>query len=260
MPIFQTDNAALNYEVRGKGPPLVLIAGTASDGASWAPLVPRLEQAFQLVLFDNRGCGQTRHAGPIRFDDMVADCAALIDHLGLAPTAVLSHSLGGLIGLQLAARHPDKVSRLVTMGAGVSLKASTLLGDLAAIYEGDRPELFFRLLFQFLFSAPFFADPAIADNSVQASMDYPFRQSPADFRRQVAMFETLGPIDTGKIATPVLAIAGGADILVPPGDVAAMHDGIAQLDTVIIPDVGHSIHWEAADQVAERIETFLGAG
>ena len=260
MPILETDNAALYYEVRGDGPPLVLIAGTASDGASWAPLLPRLAQKFRLVLFDNRGSGQTRHSGPILFDDLVADCAALIDHLGIAPTAVLGHSLGGLIGLHLAARHPDKVSQLVTMGAGVSPKARTLLGDLATIYEGDRPEIFFRLLFQFLFSAPFFADPAIVDNSVLASMDYPFRQSPVDFRRQVAMFETLGPLDAAGIAAPVLAIAGGADMLVPAGDVAAMHEGIGRLKRVTIADVGHSIHWEAADQVAERIEGFLGRG
>ena len=260
MPILETENAALNYEIRGDGPPLLLIAGTASDGASWAPLLPRLEQRFRLVLFDNRGSGQTRHSGPILFDDMVADCATLIDHLGIAPTAVLGQSLGGLIGLHLTARHPGKVSKLVTMGAGVSPKAMTLLGDLATVYEGDQPELFFRLLFQFLFSSPFFADPAIVDNSVLASMDYPFRQSPADFRRQVDMFATYSPLATSAISAPVLAIAGGADMLVPPGDVAAMHEGIERLDRVTIADVGHSIHWEAAEQVAERIEGFLGAG
>ena len=260
VPIFETDNVALNYEIRGTGQPLLMIAGTASDGASWAPLVPLLENRFRLILIDNRGSGQTRHSGPIRFDDMVDDCSALLDHLGISKTAVIGHSLGGFIGLALAARHPDSVSTLVTMGSGASAKSLTLLGDLATLYESDVPaELYFRLLFQFLFSAPFFADPTNIEAATRASMDYPFRQSPADFRRQIEMFDTMGPLDAAAIAAPVLAISGGADLLASPEDVARTHAGITTLKTVTIPDIGHSTHWEAPDRVAELVTTFLNA-
>ena len=260
MPTLESETVSLHYEDRGAGQPLLLIAGTASDGASWAPLLPLLEKRFRLILIDNRGSGQTRHSGPIRFSEMVDDCSALLDHLGISKTAVIGHSLGGFIGLALAGRHPDSISKLITMGSGASAKSLALLGDLATLYESDVPaELYFRLLFQFLFSAPFFADPATIEAATRASMDYPFRQSPADFRRQIEMFDTMGPLDAATVTAPVLAISGGADLLASPEDVARTHAGIGRLRIVTIPDIGHSTHWEAPERVAELVTTFLGA-
>ena len=57
MPQFQHGAASIHYEIMGEGAPLLLVAGIASDGASWGPLLPLLK-GRQLVLVDNRGCGQ----------------------------------------------------------------------------------------------------------------------------------------------------------------------------------------------------------
>ncbi len=260
MPFLISGDAEIFYEVRGQGQPLLLIAGTASDGASWAPLLPLLEAQFQLILIDNRGSGRTRHEGPIRFEDMAGDCVRLIDHLGLGEVPVLGHSLGGLIGLHLAARHGEKVSALITMGAAGTQKSLMLLKDMAELYASDvAPQLFFRLLFQWLFSAPFFEDEDRVTAAAEASTAYQYRQSPDDMKRQVEMFETIPALDASAIAAPVLAIAGADDLLAPPEAVTEAHRGVHGLERVTLPGIGHSTHWEAPEKVAELVTGFLRA-
>lgn len=258
MPHFQSHDAAVHFQVLGTGAPLLLIAGTASDGASWGPLVPALSARYQLILIDNRGSGQTRHSGPISIDDMVADCANLLDHLGLASVSVIGHSLGGAIALRLTARHPARVNRLVTLTAGApDARSRALFHDLARLYPDVQPQLFFRLLYQFLFKPAFFENPETLTAAAEASTNYPHRQSPADFSRQVAALDAVGPIDLTTITAPVLAIAAELDRMMTPEAVFSSHSGVPNLRTTTIPGAGHSVHWDATDAVLAAVLPFL---
>lgn len=259
MPDFDNNGATVHYELVGSGPSLLMLAGTASDGASWGPLVPLLSDRYRLILLDNRGSGRTRCEGAITIDDMVGDVAALLDRLGIAEANVVGHSLGGGLGLFLAARHPGRVKRLVTMTTGpVSPKVHALFGELAGVYREAPPERFFRLLYQWLFSEPFFADPANVAAAAEASAAYPFRQSPADFERQLAALKTEPRVDLSTIACPVLALAAGRDLLGPPEVVRALHAAIPDHRVEVIENAAHSIHWEAPEAVAEKVIGFLG--
>lgn len=257
MPDFARDNVSLHYELVGTGRPLLLIAGTASDGASWGPLLEHLP-GRQLILIDNRGAGRTKVDGPLSHADMVADCAALLDHLGLGPVDVVGHSLGGFLGLFLAALHPDKVSRLVTMGSGlIDAKTRVLFQDLSRLYFTIPPEAFFRLLYQWLFSTPFFENADALGAAARASTDYAHRQSPGDFARQIAAMDRPLQVDFSTIACPVLAIAAEHDLLAPPTSVALAHAPIAEHEMTTIEDAAHSMHWEQPDAVAAAIVDFL---
>lgn len=257
MPQFDHQGASVHFEVLGEGPPLLLIAGTASDGASWGPLMPLLD-GRQLILIDNRGSGRTKVEGPLTHTDMVEDCAALIDHLGLGAVDVVGHSLGGFLGLWLAAVHPDKVKRLVTMGSGlIDARSKALFQDLSRLYFTLPPQDFFRLLYPWLFSSPFFADPANVAAAAEASTAYAYRQSAGDFARQVAAMDRPIQVNLATIACPVLAIAGDGDLLASPAAVAAGHASISSHRLVIIPNAAHSIHWEQPQAVADAIRSFL---
>ncbi|MHA7873204.1 MAG: alpha/beta fold hydrolase, partial [Hyphococcus sp.] len=84
MPDISVNGITLHYETAGSGPPLLLIAGFASDCASWAPVAPLLAKRFTLIMPDNRGCGRTRtHGRKVAIDAMADDCAALLDHLSI---------------------------------------------------------------------------------------------------------------------------------------------------------------------------------
>jgi aminoacrylate hydrolase len=257
MPQFEHDRASIHYEIVGEGKPLLLIAGTASDGASWGPLLPLLPNR-QLILIDNRASGQTSVAGPVTHGEMFNDCAALIDHLGLGAVDVIGHSLGGWLGLGLAAWHPAKVSRLVTMGTSpASPKTRELMRDMARLYFTMVPQDWFRLFYQFLFSDPFFADPANVTAAADASTNYVHRQSPGDFARQIAAMDHAENVDLAGITCPVLAIAGELDLFAPPAAVAAFHTPIPDHRMVTIAGSAHSIHWERPTETAAAIIAFL---
>src|SRR4051812_235317 len=117
MPQFQHNRASIHYEIAGEGKPVLLVAGIASDSASWGPLVSLLP-GRQVIRIDNRGCGQTKVDGPIEIAEMADDCAALLRHLRLPAVDVVGHSLGGTIALDLAARHPELVAKVVTLTSG----------------------------------------------------------------------------------------------------------------------------------------------
>ncbi|MCK5684085.1 alpha/beta hydrolase, partial [bacterium] len=59
MPQIKTNNVDLYYEIHGKGTPLLLIAGMASDSQSWQPVVKELSQHYRIIILDNRGTGRT---------------------------------------------------------------------------------------------------------------------------------------------------------------------------------------------------------
>jgi pimeloyl-ACP methyl ester carboxylesterase len=257
MPQFEHDRASVNYEIVGEGKPLLLIAGLASDGASWAPLLPLLPDR-QLIMIDNRASGQTTAQGSVTHGQMFDDCAALLDHLGVGPVDVAGHSLGGWIGLGLAAWHPGKVDRLVTMGTGpLNARTNILLRDLARLYFTMVPQDWFRLFYQWLFSDAFFADEANVAAAADASTNYKYRQSPGDFARQIAALDHPETVDLQAIACPVLVMAGELDLLAPADVVADFHRPIPNHQLVTITGSAHSLHWEKPVEVAAVINAFL---
>jgi aminoacrylate hydrolase len=257
MPQFQRPDATIHYEIAGDGPPLLLIAGTASDNASWGPLPPLLS-GRKLIMPDNRGSGRSESEGPIDIDQIVEDTVALLDHLGIAEADIAGHSLGGMIGLRLAARHPDRVRRLITLTSGnlPGAKERVLFRDMERHYFTMHPEDWFRLLFQWLFSTPFFVDEANIAAAAAASAAYPYRQSPENFARQVKAIDRMAAEDLRRVKCPVLAVAGSLDLLVPPAAVTAGHQGVRNLTLATFP-AAHSIHWEAPQAVADAINGFL---
>src|SRR6202000_3120024 len=95
----------------------------------------------------------------IEIEEMVEDCAALVDHLGLGAVDVVGHSLGCYLAMWLGAESPAKVRRLVTMAAGaIAASKRVLFHDMARLYFTMVPTDWFRLLYQWLFSEPFFED------------------------------------------------------------------------------------------------------
>lgn len=95
------------------GPPLVLVHGSWVDHHDWDALVPELAPSFHVVTYDRRGHSQSPRPpgqGSIRED--VADLAALIERLGLAPAHLVGNSFGGIVALRLASERPELVESL----------------------------------------------------------------------------------------------------------------------------------------------------
>jgi pimeloyl-ACP methyl ester carboxylesterase len=105
----------LFWELMGNsGEPLVLVHGSWVDHHNWDAVVPFLSRSFRVLTYDRRGHSQSeRPASPGSVREDVADFAALIEELRLAPAHIVGHSFGGSIVLRLAGERPDLFRSLI---------------------------------------------------------------------------------------------------------------------------------------------------
>jgi len=117
------DGVRLAWSTMGKGPPLVRAAHYLTHlehdlrNALWRPWLAELSRQHTLVRYDPRGCGLSdREIGELALDRWVADLEAVVDAAGLGRFALFGASQSGAIALAYAARHPERVTRLVIYG------------------------------------------------------------------------------------------------------------------------------------------------
>ena len=118
------EGARLAYATMGEGPPLVKAANWLShldydwQSSVWRHWLVELSNRFRLVRYDERGCGLSDWDAPeFSFEAWVRDLEAVVDAAGLDRFALLGISQGGPVAIAYAVRHPERVSRLVLLGA-----------------------------------------------------------------------------------------------------------------------------------------------
>lgn len=118
------DGVRLAYAVAGDGPPLVRAAnwmthlGYDIESPVWRHWVCDLSQHHQFIRYDERGCGLSDwDATDFTFEDWVADLESVVEALGLERFPLLGVSQGGAVAVAYAARHPERVSKLILCGA-----------------------------------------------------------------------------------------------------------------------------------------------
>ncbi|HET9253831.1 MAG TPA: 3-oxoadipate enol-lactonase [Pseudonocardiaceae bacterium] len=110
----------VHYELTGSAdsPVLVLAGPVGGTLEIWDPLVERLAERFRVLRYDHRGHGRSPSPpGPYDIADLAGDALALLDRLGIERAAFCGLSLGGMVGIWLAARAPKRVSSLVLCSA-----------------------------------------------------------------------------------------------------------------------------------------------
>jgi pimeloyl-ACP methyl ester carboxylesterase len=107
----------LAYDDRGTGTPVLFIAGRGGAGRTWhLHQVPAfLKAGYRPITFDNRGVGATDQAEGFGTDQMVADTAALIEKLDVAPVHIVAVSMGSYIAQELMLARPELVDSAVLM-------------------------------------------------------------------------------------------------------------------------------------------------
>ena len=108
------DGARIAFQVDGTGPPLLLLAGQANNHHWWDPVRADFATAHQVVTLDYRGTGASdAPTGGYSTPEFAQDAVAVLDALDLRRVDVYGTSMGGRVAQWLAARHPDRVRRLV---------------------------------------------------------------------------------------------------------------------------------------------------
>lgn len=110
--LFHTDD--------GTGPAVVLVHGNGEDHTIFDKLIPVLSTNHRVVAVDLRGHGQSRpldKGEALHYQDMADDVLELMDELNLERPALVGFSDGGIVGLLIASQHPDRLGKLIAMGA-----------------------------------------------------------------------------------------------------------------------------------------------
>jgi pimeloyl-ACP methyl ester carboxylesterase len=122
MPKVAVNETELYYEIRGTGPPVLLIMGATGDGGHFDQLADLLADEFTVVSYDRRGNGRSpvpdgwETTSP---EEQADDAAALLDALGTGPAAVFGTSAGGVYALCLMVRHPGSVRGAILHDPGL---------------------------------------------------------------------------------------------------------------------------------------------
>ncbi len=112
------DGVSIHYAVYGSGSPVILLHGGLANSDYWGNQVRALMPRHTVIVMDSRGHGRsTRDARPYGYDLMADDVVGLLDYLKIPHADVVGWSDGGILGLDLAMRHPDRVGRVFAFAA-----------------------------------------------------------------------------------------------------------------------------------------------
>lgn len=261
MPKVKLNELDFYYEVEGKGPPLVLIAGLSADSSRWSLVKPLLAKHFQVITVDNRGVGRT--AVPADFytiEEMGEDVIRLLQHLNLSKVHLLGHSMGGAIAQTIAHRYPQYLDRLIISNSFVKITPRALfwMRHCAQLYETQKSfEETIPVVAPWVFSNEFFTDPQKMEGLLAWRKKYPYPQSPKGFRQQV---EAIASFDSRawvhEICIPTCIIAGKEDILTPMEGSEYLHEHI-QHSHFVLHEGAHMPMMELPGKYVEVIKNFL---
>jgi pimeloyl-ACP methyl ester carboxylesterase len=106
------------YEIHGDGTPLILLHGGLGNTNSWENQIPILSRQYKVIAVDSRGHGRSTFSEQqIGYALMASDVIALMDKLGIKKAHILGWSDGGIIGLDLAIKHPERLNKVIAYGA-----------------------------------------------------------------------------------------------------------------------------------------------
>jgi len=122
----------LYYEVYGEGEPLLMIHGNGGSFICFENQVEEFSKHFKVILVDCRGRGNSSYQKGVEltFDLQVEDINLFLEKLNIKKTNIVGWSDGGIIGLLLALKHPEKVNKLVTSGANIFPEGVIHLDDM----------------------------------------------------------------------------------------------------------------------------------
>ncbi|HEV2550253.1 MAG TPA: alpha/beta fold hydrolase [Stellaceae bacterium] len=260
MPSFENSWGGTHYVVDGSGPPVLLIHGVGAQLGNWDGVAAVLARTFKVVRYDLRGHGKSSKVpGPYSLDLFVEDAVALLEHLGIARAHVAGHSLGGMIAITLAARHPERVDRLAILSAAAGRteeERRRVMERIALIAHGIPGDHFKNSLSRWFTDEFRAANPGLMEEYAARNKE----NDPACYAAAYAVLATgeVGP-DLPRVTAPALIVTGEHDLGSNPRMAGFIHAGIAHSELRVLPRLRHSILIEAPLLVAGQLGQFFQA-
>ncbi len=264
--LLQVGSVLTNYHDCGKGRPVLLIHGSGpgvSAWANWRTVLPRLKQQVRVIAPDMAGFGYSQVESEVSFDlDLwLGQLTGLLDVLVDEPVTIIGNSFGGALALHLASRFPERVNRLVLMGAvGTQFKLTSGLDKV----WGYSPsiEAMHELVQTFAHDQRIVTDDLVQLRyraSIRADVHERFAQLfPAPRQRWI---DRLAVDDDAlrQITVPALILHGRDDQVIPLGVSQRLATLLPTSELVVFDHCGHWVQIEQTEGFVQAVSAFLEA-
>ncbi|HEY6814155.1 MAG TPA: pyrimidine utilization protein D [Croceibacterium sp.] len=238
--------AGLYYEERGadRAVPLILSAGLGGSASYWAPNSGALAEHHRVIGYDHRGTGRSVREveGVLSVEQMADDIVALMDGLGLERAALIGHAAGGLAGLALALKAPERLARLVVVNGWAQLDPYTgrCFDARLSLLQGGGVRAYLRAQPLFLYPPQWSSDHH--DELEREEEDQVAAFPGAEMiRRRIAAVRRFDIADRlGEITVPSLFLAADDDMLVPNACSERLAEGVPGATLARLRTGGHA--------------------
>jgi 3-oxoadipate enol-lactonase len=263
MPFSTSTQVSLYYDRIGDGPALCLINGYRLSGVAWPQLfIARLAERCSVIIFDNRGTGQSDKPDTgYEFANMASDVIGLLDHLRLAQAHLLGFSMGGAIAQEVAIQYPERIDRLILFGTfcgGIWTEpASHAVFKRLLVTENQSPEDAARQAWPVTYTPDYLAANAtVVEQQMRRELEHPTPMFVAQ-RQMEALRRFDRYRDLPRIGAATLVVTGAEDVLVKRRNSEILASRIPNARLELLADLGHRAIWEAPEEMADLISDFL---
>jgi pimeloyl-ACP methyl ester carboxylesterase len=260
MPSLRSDDAEIFYEIRGKGPPVVLLHPFPCHHEFWNPVAAMLESRYRLVLPDLRGHGDSEIGeGPAFMQKHASDLARVLDAADVGKAVFIGCSIGGYILFEFWRRFRARVNGLVLCDTRPQAdtpeaRANRLKTASVVLEQGTEP--FFEAMITNLIGRTTLAARPDLVEGARAMM----RKMSAEDISLVQRGTAERPdsvADLASIDVPTTIVIGDEDVLSTVADGDLMRQNIRGSRLKVIPKAGHYAPWEQSDAVGTVLRQFL---
>jgi len=260
LPSLRSDDAEIFYEIRGSGPPVVLLHPFPCHHGFWNPIAAALDSRYQLILPDLRGHGDSEIGeGPALMAKHASDLVRLLDSEGIGRAAFIGCSIGGYILFEFWRRFRARVSSLALCDTRPQTDTAEARGNrlksAAGVLEQGTEPFIEAMIPKLMGSTTLTARPDLVDGA-RAMMR---KMSPEDIslvlRGMAERPDSIGDLKT--INVPTLIVIGEEDVLSTVADGHLMRQSIAGSQLKVIPKAGHYAPLEQPDAVGKILRQYL---
>jgi len=245
----------LDYRDQGSGPAILFVHGYPDSWRAYEPVLRRMPASVRAVAHSHRGFGDSdRPRSGYAMADFAADAVTLMDKLGIAQATVVGHSMGSLVAQEMALSHPDRVARLVLIGASDHFD-TPLVRELEGAVNAFGDSIPLEFVHEFQASTVHRPVPdAFLDGVVNESMKAPAHV----WREALAGILAFRSADRlSRLNVPTLIVGGDRDEIATPAAQQRLHGLIRGSRFLGYESTGHGPHWEQPGRFSEDLLAFV---
>jgi 3-oxoadipate enol-lactonase len=262
MPKVKANDININYEQQGSGEPLILLPFLTADNSCYAFQVAEYAKHFTCISVDPRGAGETdKPAGVYSTELFADDVSAFMQAIGVERAHVMGLSLGGAIGLWLAAKYPEKVKSLSVHSCwtrtDLFMKTVVEGWQVMAQALGSVTELVIRGIFPWCLTPELYASQPEYIESLSAFVrSRPSQPVEAFIQQSNAVIAHDVESHLKKVTVPTLITFGRYD-MISSRFAAPLTDNIPNTELIVFEDASHAPIYEKVDEFNQKTLAFL---